>query len=345
MESFLPLTQTVKKGGCAAKLPAYELRQVLAGLEIKRGPDVLVDGSTLDDAALIDLKDGRLLIQTIDFFTPIVDDPFDFGAIAAANSISDVYAMGGLPVCALTVLAFPAATLPLAMLNPLMKGALSVMDKAGVSLVGGHTIDDETLKLGFSVTGYVEKGKQWVNSGAQVGDFLILTKGLGTGTITTALKSRQADQAWVKAAVESMTTLNAAVDLLSGVSVHAATDITGFGLAGHAMQMAQTSQKSFRIQTKNLPLIHGALESLKNKNLNRAHRTNAEYVKDGVEYLDISEELKYLTVDAQTSGGLLLAISEHDGQTALQKLKTRFPLTQIIGRVEAATGKNIYFEK
>lgn len=327
------LTETVQKGGCAAKLPAGQLRAVLGGLKLTRRKELAVGSETLDDAALWDLGDGRYLIQTLDFFTPIVDDPFDFGAIAAANSISDIYAMGGEPTTALTILGFPSAHLPIELLSPLMNGAIAKIHEAGASLAGGHTIDDDTLKLGFSVAGFVTKEKAWTNAGSRAGDHLILTKGLGTGTITSALKSKKAETGWIKAAISSMTQLNNAPELLTQWKIHAATDVTGFGIAGHALQMALASGVQFEIQTKNIPTIEGALTCLDMKILNKAHKSNADYVKDSVTYGDVSESLRWLTVDPQTSGGLLLSVPDLCSAAVIEALTARFPLTKEIGRV------------
>lgn len=328
------LTETVAKGGCAAKLPAGQLQGLLSRLPSRRPPELLVGAETLDDACLWDLGDGRLLVQTLDFFTPIVDDPRDFGAIAAANAISDIYAMGGQPATALTILAFPTRTLPLELLEPLMDGALEKIAESGACLAGGHSIDDDTLKLGFSVSGFVARDRAWTNAGARPGDSLILTKGLGTGTITTALKAREARDGWVQAAVSSMRTLNRAVDLLQDVPVRAATDITGFGLAGHALQMAQASGAFFEIVCAALPALDGALESLRDGNLNRAHRTNEDYARGKSGYGEkLEPALRWLTLDPQTSGGLLLSVPARDASRALASLRTRFPLATEIGRV------------
>lgn len=331
--STIRLTQTVAQGGCAAKLPAGQLRGILSRLESRRPRELLVGNETLDDACLWDLGDGRLLVQTLDFFTPIVDDPGDFGAIAAANAISDVYAMGGLPATALAILAFPARTLPLELAGPLLRGAVEKLNEAGACLAGGHTIEDETLKLGFSVTGFVARDKAWTNAGCRPGDALILTKGLGTGTITTALKIREARAEWVQAAISSMKTLNRAVDLLEGITVRAATDITGFGLAGHALQMAQASQVTFEIACSSLPALEGALQSLRDGNLNRAHHTNRDYAQGKVRYVeDLDPALRWLTLDPQTSGGLLLSVPASEASRAVTRLRARFPLTAEIGR-------------
>ena len=332
---IIRLTETVTKGGCAAKLPAGQLRHFLAKLTMPQPKELLVGTATLDDACLWDLGDGRLLVQTLDFFTPIVDDPKDFGAIAAANALSDVYAMGGEPKIALTIMGFPASKLPLALIEPLMAGALEKITESGACLAGGHTIDDDTLKLGFSVTGFVEKNQAWKNSGAQEGDVLILTKGLGTGTITSALKIRKAKPEWIEAAISSMKQLNRVRHLLTGITVNAATDITGFGLAGHSMQMAEASGKSFEIQTSDLPQILGAVECLRDKILNRAHHSNMEYVKNSVDLETVSEELRWLVVDPQTSGGLLLAVSREGADRAANQLSASFPLTKIIGSVKS----------
>lgn len=327
------LTETVAKGGCAAKLPAGQLRNVLGSLKLKNPPELAVGLENLDDACLWDLGDGRFLIQTLDFFTPIVDDPFDFGRIAAANALSDVYAMGGTPKIALTILAFPGSTLPLTLLEPLMAGALDRISAAGACLAGGHSIDDDTLKFGFSVTGFVAKDKAWTNANAQVGDVLILTKGLGTGTITSALKNKKAEKTWVDAAITSMCALNDVRPLLDKIDVHSATDVTGFGLAGHATQMARASKKQFEIQTSQLPHLPGAMECLSQKFLNRAHRTNAEYVTQSAHYEQVDEAHRWLTVDPQTSGGLLLAVPASQGQLTVEQLSRKFPMTSMIGEV------------
>ncbi|MGK5082088.1 selenide, water dikinase SelD [Bdellovibrionota bacterium FG-1] len=327
------LTATVKKGGCAAKLPAGELREILKTLKLPRLPELKVGTELMDDACLWDLGNGQYLVQTLDFFTPIVDDARDFGAIAAANAMSDVYAMGGEPRIALTILAFPASTLPMALVSELLEGAVTKIAEAGACLAGGHSIDDETLKLGFSVTGFVDAKRAWTNQGAQPGDTLILTKGLGTGTLMTALKLGELSAEFTGAAIESMKLLNRTNDLIGDVSINAATDITGFGLAGHAMQMAVASRCTFEIETQRLPALPGALKMLGDDYLNRAHKTNRDYTEKSVTYQEVDAATIWLTVDPQTSGGLLLSLPEEDAEKALQLLQPRFPLASIIGRV------------
>ncbi|MCB0384711.1 MAG: selenide, water dikinase SelD [Bdellovibrionales bacterium] len=330
----IALTKTVKKGGCAAKLPAGQLSQILKSLPLRRPASLLVGMEKFDDAALWDLQDGRLMVNTLDFFTPIVDDPMDFGRIAAANALSDVYAMGGSPALALTILAFPTAHLPIELVKPLMAGAVEKIEEAGAALGGGHSIDDETLKLGFSVTGFVDKDRAWTNAGAKPGDVLILTKALGTGTLISANKEGKADPAWVKTATESMSLLNKVPELLSDYDVHAATDITGFGLAGHGMEMALASGYRLDIRTSQLPVLPGALEMLKQGILNKAHKTNLDYTKDKIEFSSqIPANYRWLCLDAQTSGGLLLAVSPEDQEGVLRQLKSRFPMSCVVGRV------------
>lgn len=331
------LTETVTKGGCAAKLPAGQLRKFLSNLKLPKPPALAVGTDTLDDACLWDLGDGRYLVQTLDFFTPIVDDPRSFGMIAAANALSDVFAMGGRPSIALTIMGFPASKLPFELIEPLMQGAVEKLTEAGACLAGGHTIDDDTLKLGFSVTGFVQKDRAWTNAGARVGDALILTKGLGTGTITSALKQRKADAAWIDGAIASMTKLNDTGSALDSTSIHAATDVTGFGLAGHALQMAQASRVSFRIDVEALPTLSGAMDCLTAGILNRAHHSNAEYVTQHVRYQDVSEARRWLTLDPQTSGGLLLSVPAADADRAVDRLRERFPVTARIGTVVEAS--------
>ena len=327
------LTETVTKGGCAAKLPADDLRAVLGSLKMNSAKELMVGTSTMDDASVWDLGDGRCLVQTLDFFTPIVDDPYNFGAVAAANAISDVYAMGGSPKTAMTILAFPSSTLPLELLKTLMQGAIDKIHEAGACLVGGHSIDDDTLKLGFSVTGFVDKKKVWTNAGLKVGDVLILTKPLGTGTITSGLKSKKASAASINDALKSMMTLNRVPELLTDFDITAGTDITGFGIAGQLVQMARASGVSVEINTAALPVLEGALDLLRAEVLNRAHRTNLRYVEKEVDFGTVSQEFKWLTLDPQTSGGIVFAVSEKDHLRALSAVEAKFPSSAVVGRV------------
>jgi selenide,water dikinase len=334
------LTETVQKGGCAAKLPAGQLRELLKKLALKRPPSLTVGTEHMDDACLWDLGNGQSLVQTLDFFTPIVDDAYDFGAIAAANALSDVYAMGGTPKIALSILAFPSQTLPLELLEPLLQGAVDKIHEAGACLAGGHTIDDDTLKFGLSVTGFVPTGHAWTNAGARPGDALILTKALGTGTLTSALKRRELGEQYLQPLLGSMKQLNRVPELLTGVEVHAATDITGFGLAGHALQLARASGVTLSFRATALPILPGAGECLEKGILNRAHKTNFDYTRDEISASGLSEGKRWLLMDPQTSGGLLLAVPWNAASSALERIRPAFPAAAIVGEaLEDAPGK------
>jgi selenide,water dikinase len=226
----------------------------------------------------------------------------------------------------------------------MLDGAVDKIHEAGACLAGGHPIDDETLKLGFSITGFVDDGSAWTNAGARPGDAIILTKGLGAGTITSALKEDRAEPHWVTAAVQSMTTLNRAPELLRGIPVHAATDVTGFALAGHALQMAEASSVSMRLRASTLPTIEGALDSLGRKCLNRAHHTNRQYAEPHVSIAsDVPEALRWLLFDPQTSGGLLLAVPDALADATVERLLGRFPATRRVGDVHGRTDHVLEF--
>ncbi len=332
------LTQTVQKGGCAAKISAEVLRETLGKLNLSSNdPNVLIDGKDFDDAGIYRITDQLALVQTLDFFTPIVDTPYLFGQIAAVNALSDVYAMGGTPKTCLAILAFPLATLDPEIMGEVLAGAQSKIKESGASLLGGHSIDDDTLKFGLSVTGLVNPQKMWTNQNAKPGDLLILTKGLGTGTLTAGLKASDYTEAQISEALESMACLNQVLDLLSdseASSIHAATDITGFGLLGHAMQVAKASQVTLALSFSKLPVLHLAFESLKADNLTKAHRTNASYTQAQVTYQTSLETFQQqIFFDPQTSGGLLLSVKKEQAPLVLKKLQTRFAKAAVIGEV------------
>jgi selenide,water dikinase len=247
MSESIRLTQTVQKGGCAAKVSATELRQILGRVRFPpQSKDILVDGSLMDDAAIVKINSEIALVQTLDFFTPIVDSPYLFGQIASANALSDVYAMGGIPHTTMAVLAFPLATMSQEVIAAVLQGACDKIGEAGASLVGGHSIDDDTLKFGLSVTGYVHPEKVWSNSKAQIGDHLILTKAIGTGTATAALKRSEVSEKEIQLELTSMAQLNNVISFFDQnelAAIHGGTDITGFGLSGHLIQLARASRK------------------------------------------------------------------------------------------------------
>ncbi len=328
------LTQTVGKGGCAAKIAAGTLSQLLASLPRQQHPDLLVGTDFLDDAAVWRVSDEVAMIQTLDFFTPILDDPFDFGAVAAANALSDVFAMGGQPQTALTILAYPLDTLPLDVLSALMAGAMDKINEAGALLVGGHSIDDDTLKLGFSVTGFARPDALWSNRGARVGDALVLTKAVGTGTLAGALKNDELGYNDLAEAVASMKTLNR-LDLgaLRG-EVHAATDVTGFGLLGHALHLAEGAGVTLRIDGAAVPLLAHAEDTLDRGVLTKAHRTNTLYVQDKVAGRDgLTQTQWWSLVDPQTSGGLLLSVAPEKADVLLEHVRQTFPRAALVGEV------------
>jgi selenide,water dikinase len=343
-EPKIKLTQTVAKGGCAAKVAAAELRSILSSVRFPPAPpELMVDGRHFDDAAVYRVSDTVAMVQTIDFFTPIVDTPADFGRIAAANAISDVYAMGGRPVTALAVLGFPLGSLPNSTVAEILQGACEVIESAGASLGGGHSIDDDTLKFGLSVTGFVHPDRVWTNAGVRAGDALILTKGLGTGTLTAALKRGALSEDEIRHAIDSMSKLNNVIDPLSKTSlgddlssrVHAATDITGFGLAGHSMQMAIASEQVFEIEMTSVPRLAGAEECLKKEFLTKAHRTNREYTAKRLILDTVSHIDQLLAFDPQTSGGLLLAVDPSHASAVVDRLKNFFPSTNVVGYARA----------
>ncbi len=249
--------------------------------------------------------------------------------------MSDVYAMGGHPKLALSILAFPASILDVEVIKPLMEGALDRIHKAGALLVGGHTIDDDTLKLGFAVSGFVSKDKFWSNAKAQVDDSLVLTKPLGVATLIAAFKRENTQQTsnWLVSAISNMIQLNNVIDFCALDDIHCATDVTGFGLLGHAYQMAKASGVSFELESSEIPKLPGVSTALKQECFVKAHFTNAEYVRDHVDYGAVTEDTKHLLNDPQTSGGLLLSISKRLVSQVLPCLHREFPQSKVIGKV------------
>lgn len=329
------LTKTVNRGGCAAKLAAGSLAGLLAALPRQQHPDLLVGTDFLDDAAVWRLSHDRAMVQTVDYFTPILDDPADFGAVAAANALSDIFAMGGEPASALTVLGFPSTTLPQEVLGELMAGAVERINAAGALLVGGHSIDDDTLKLGFSVTGFVDPREMWSNRTAREGDRLVLTKALGTGTLTGALKNDELAAADLAEAVASMKLLNR-LELAGGLrrAVHAATDVTGFGLLGHALHMARGSGVRLAVDAREVPLLENAAEALARGLVTRAHGSNSAYVEAHLSGRERLTEAEWLAlVDPQTSGGLLLSVEPEVADELVEALAPTFGRAVVIGEV------------
>jgi len=310
---------------------------VLGDLPVSTDPRVLVDYRTSDDAGVYRLDDGRALVQTVDFFTPVVDDPFAYGRIAAANALSDVYAMGGTPLTALAIAAFPKDA-DAAILSTIFRGGLAGLQEAGVALLGGHTVQDQEIKFGYAVTGLVDPAKVWSNAGARAGDALILTKPLGTGVIATAIKFGRAPADVAEAAIASMSRLNrdAALALadLGGDGVHACTDVTGFGLAGHGIEMARGSGVTLTLTIDALPLLAGALD-LVEANTPGGGRTNAAHFGAAVSVGNgLDTRRVQLVYGPQTSGGLLAAVAPDAADKALAGLAARGVPAQVVGRVD-----------
>jgi selenide,water dikinase len=287
---------------------------VLGKLARQHDPNVLVGFDHADDAGVYQLAPDTALVQTVDFFTPIVDDPYTFGQIAATNSLSDIYAMGGRPLTALAMVCFPEKG-DLEILERILAGGLSKMVEAGCTIIGGHSIRDDETKFGYSVTGVIDPKRVLKNGGAQAGDKLIFTKALGTGVISTAIKKGVAKQEWIDAAVASMTTLNKrAAELIQEheIPVNALTDITGFGMIGHLREMALASGVSIGLYSSRVPLLPGAVECVHAGHIPGGLKNNREFAECFVEYdRDISEDLKALLFDPQTAGGLLMSVSTH----------------------------------
>jgi selenide, water dikinase len=318
------------------------LTQVLRHLVPFADPAVLVDSGTGDDAAVYRLAPDRALVATVDFFTPIVDDPFDYGRIAAANALSDIYAMGATPLFALNLISFPRRLLDSGLLEEIVRGGGVVAREAGIAVVGGHSIDDEEPKFGMCVIGEVHPDRIVRNVGARAGDALVLTKPLGTGVIATALKREAAAQTSIDAAVTSMTTLNrgAAYAMLAG-SVHAATDVTGFGLVGHLDAMLSASGVGARIDADAVPLLPGARELVEAGHIPGGTKRNMADAAH-VQWHDVDEITRTLLCDAQTSGGLLIAIPESEGPALLDRLQhEKTPAAAVIGQITATTGIEI----
>jgi len=281
-------------------------------------PNVLVGPETADDAAVYRLSDDAALVLTVDFFTPIVDDPSDFGRIAAANSLSDVYAMGGRPVAMLSIVGFPRDRLPLALLAEILRGGAEKASEAGVPVVGGHSIDDAEPKAGYAVVGLVHPRRIWRNVGARPGDALVLTKPIGTGIISTAIKHARAPARAVEAAVEAMATLNrAAAEVAAGVTVHAVTDVTGFGLLGHLREMTLGSKVRARLHVGRIPLLPDVVALAEAGLVPGGTRRNLQAVAPAVRWGGaVPEVLRTVIGDAQTSGGLLVATPDGPGLLA-----------------------------
>ena len=338
------LTETVKAGGCASKLSPAILDTVLSKLPRQNDPNVLVGFDHADDAGVYQISPDTALVQTVDFFTPMVDDPYTFGQIAATNALSDVYAMGGRPITALAHVCFPANG-DLEVLEQILAGGLSKMMEASCTVVGGHSIRDEETKFGYSVTGLINPARVFTNGGAQPGDRLLFTKALGTGVISTAIKKSTAKPSWIDAATRSMTTLNkTAAEIILAFSttgrvgtglrpvqaeqssaslpIHSLTDVTGFGLMGHAREMALASGVSLLFRVSQIPLLEGSLECIRAGDIPGGLKNNRDFAECVVGYEEgIAEEVRTILFDPQTAGGLLVAVAPEHSPELLRLLR------------------------
>ena len=306
---------------------------MLGGLKQPHNPNLLVGIETADDAGVFKLRPDLALVQTVDFFTPIVDDPYEYGRIAALNSINDVWAMGGIPITALAIACFPKKGLDFSILADIMRGGLDTLIEHGVVLLGGHTVDDQQIMFGYSVTGTIDPERIATNRGARPGDALILTKPIGTGVISTGIKFEKASSEAARASLETMLLAgrDAAVAMRE-FGIRAATDVTGFGLLGHTWEMAKASEVTIEIDSDRVPLIQGARELAQQGLLTSGDKTNRTYVGADIEIGPaVAGEIASLLYDPQTAGGMLIAIPEKRAGDLLQRLMRTYPAASVIG--------------
>jgi selenide,water dikinase len=312
------------------------LAQVLSGLPKQPDdPNLIVGFDTADDAGVYRLRDDLALVQTLDFFTPIVDDPYDYGRIAALNSINDVWAMAGTPITAMAITCFPKKGVDPAILGEIMRGGLETLNQHGVTLIGGHSVDNEQIMFGYSVTGVIDPNKVATNSGARPGDIIILTKPIGTGVISTGIKKGRASDAMIAASVETMLTPGEyAAEAMREFDVKGATDVTGFALLGHMWEMACASKVTIEIDAAAVPLLGGALEFAAQGMLTSGDKTNREYVGSDIEIdASVDPDLVRLFFDPQTAGGMLIATPQSNAEALLVRLNQNYPKARVIGRV------------
>lgn len=339
----LDLLTLVEAGGCSTKLSAAQLGEALKGLPKIDHERLLVDIETHDDAGVYQLTDDIALIQTTDFFSPICSDPYEFGQIAAANSLSDVYAMGGEAITALNLVMFPP-DIDLKILREILAGGQNKVSEAGALIVGGHTIKDSPPKYGLAVTGIVHPKKIITNSNAKPSEKLILTKPLGVGVLVAAKKLGEVEHQYYQKAIDNMKLLNkGAAKVMQEFNIRCATDITGFGLLGHALQLAQASGISLKICGKDLPALEKAYDLLEAGCIPCVVRRNNEYIQEQTSFTnEFNPNLKNLMLDAQTSGGILMSVPEEKVNKIIDRLKEEYPQTSVIGEVIEPKEKTVY---
>lgn len=334
-DSEVRLTQMTATSGCAAKIGPGTLAGILERLPKFQDPNLLVGIETSDDGAIYRISDDLALIQTLDFFPPVVDDPYIFGQVAAANALSDIYAMGGEPKLALNIVAWPNCVNP-EFLGRILEGGASKVLEAGAVLAGGHSIQDDEPKYGLSVTGFVHPDKVFKNCGARPGDVLLLTKPLGTGIVNTAVRAELASEEAGEEVIKVMTALNKkAKQVIEGFEVHSCTDVTGFGLAGHGVEIAAGSNVTLEIAMNDVPIQREAEELAAMGLIPEGAYKNRAFVKEKVDFGNVRDSLQDIFCDPQTSGGLLVCLPEHQAEAVLKGLKEAGMETEygIIGRV------------
>lgn len=342
------LTEHIRSAGCASKIGQKDLHEVLSLLPVVEDPRLVVGMATADDAGVFRLASGVTIVQTVDVFTPGVDDPYTFGRIAACNSLSDVYAMGGTPVTALSIIGFPIEVLPPTAMADIIRGGMDVLKEAGTILLGGHSINDEEVKFGFAVTGVIKDSEVVTNAGANPGDVLILTKPLGTGIISLAGQINRASQESLNAIMASMTSLNkTAAEIMVRHHASACTDVTGFGLAGHLRRMVVESKVTAELWADRLPLFPGVLEYAAQGMFSGANERNAESSQACTTFdADVPEAVKAVFYDAQTSGGLLIALPAGEAEAALREMHAAgIAAATLIGRIAEASEGRINIRK
>ncbi|MDA3939369.1 MAG: selenide, water dikinase SelD [Spirochaetia bacterium] len=329
----IELTKYTKFAGCGAKLGPGTLDKALCGLKQPEYPNLIADFKTSEDAGIYRISDDIALIQTIDFFPPIVNDPYIFGQIAAANALSDVYAMGGKPITALSVVGYPKDTLDMEHLRKIMDGGLNKLIEAGAALVGGHSLDDPELKFGYAITGIIHPDKVLRNNTLKPNETLILTKPLGTGTINTALRAGKASSAAIEESMKSMAFLNkTASEIIQKYPVSACTDITGFGLLGHACEMMSGTNTGLKINFSTINLFPDTMKYISEKYIPAGTGRNKRYRMSYIGNSDnISKDILYTLFDPQTSGGLLVAVPDEFSSEILDKLKKTGHTASVIG--------------
>jgi len=343
----IDLLQMVEYGGCSAKISPKQLEEILKYLPLPHDPNILVDIDTHDDAGVYRVNDDLALVLTTDFFPPVCSDPYEFGQIAAANSISDVYAMGGDPVLALNIMMFPAAKLPMEAYAEILKGGFDKAAEAGVRIIGGHTIDDFPPKYGLAVVGYIHPEKIITNAGVRPGDLLILTKPVGTGVILAGHRLGMVSEDDLSEAKRLMKLLNkSGAEVMKRYKIRGATDITGFGLAGHALKMARSSKVSIKINMKDVPLIGDSYRLIDEGCIPGASFRNLEYAEKDIDFAnDLDYNLKMIAFDAQTSGGLLFSAPSEKVENILDDLKkSELTESRVIGSAIEFEGKFIYLK-